>query len=174
MYIQNATYKAVPTAGLTFPLTEGTVLTVGDVTGIVPENISLAAPTGLIYLATGGTIDLTSEANAGVSFTDAELNALGGDFNFIPVTEAGGGGGALIVNVSIDPNTKQGTCDKTAGEIYSADNSVFVLGGPYNARCPVLMSAFPETSAYIFAIFFMGEYMQFRAQTASDYPVSNG
>lgn len=90
MYIQNATYKAVPTAGLTFPLAEGTVLTVGDVTGIVPENTALAAPTALIYLATGGTIDLTSAANAGVTFTDAELNALSGDFNFIPLTEHGG------------------------------------------------------------------------------------
>jgi len=90
MFIQNAVYKAVPTDGLTFPLAEGTVITVGDVTGIVPENIALAAPTGLIYLATGGTIDLTSEANAGVTFTDEQLNELGGDFNFIPVTEAGG------------------------------------------------------------------------------------
>jgi len=90
MFIQNAVYKTVPTDGLTFPLAEGTVITVGDVTGIVPENIALAAPTGLIYLATGGTIDLTSEANAGVTFTDEQLNELGGDFNFIPLTENGG------------------------------------------------------------------------------------
>jgi hypothetical protein len=90
MFIQNAVYKAVHTDGLTFPLAEGTVITVGDVTGIVPENIALAAPTGLIYLATGGTIDLTSEANAGVTFTDEQLKELGGDFNFIPLTEAGG------------------------------------------------------------------------------------
>lgn len=113
MYIQNATYKAVPTAGLTFPLAEGTVLTVGDVTGIVPENIAIAAPTGLIYLAVGGTIDLTSDANAGVSFTDAELNTLGGDFNFIPVTEAGGGSGSGAVYLT-DTN---GTLSATYSEI---------------------------------------------------------
>lgn len=92
MYIQNATYKTIPTEGLTFPLEAGTVLTIGNVTGIVPENVAVAAPTGVLYLAVGGTIDLTSEANAGITFTDAELNALSGDFNFIPLAEAGGGG----------------------------------------------------------------------------------
>ncbi|MBP5302020.1 MAG: hypothetical protein J6Y88_02085, partial [Bacteroidales bacterium] len=34
-----------------------------------------------------GTIDLTSEANNGVSFTDAQIKALGSDFNFVPASE---------------------------------------------------------------------------------------
>ncbi len=76
-----------------FPVAEGTVITAGDVTGIVPQNVTLAPPTAMIYVATGGTIDLTSEANKGVSFTEAQIKELGADFNFIPAQEGGGGGG---------------------------------------------------------------------------------
>ncbi len=88
MYIKNATYKAVPTGGMSFPITEGTVVTAGGVTGIVTENLSAAGPTAMIYVAVGGTIDLRSEANKGVSFTDEQVKALGSDFNFIPASEA--------------------------------------------------------------------------------------
>lgn len=87
MYIKNATYKEVPTAGLTFPLAEGSVITVGGVTGIVEQNVAAAGPTAQIYIAVGGTIDLRSEANKGVSFTDEQVKALGSDFNFIPAKE---------------------------------------------------------------------------------------
>lgn len=87
MYIKNATYKTVPTGSLSFPLAEGAVVTAGGVTGIVPENLAAAGPTAQIYVAVGGTIDLTSEANKGVSFTDAQIKALGSDFNFVPASE---------------------------------------------------------------------------------------
>lgn len=87
MYIKNATYKEVPTAGLTFPLAEGSVITVGGVTGIVEQNVAAAGPTAKLYIAVGGTIDLRSEANKNVSFTDDQVKALGSDFNFIPAKE---------------------------------------------------------------------------------------
>ena len=89
MYIQNATYKAIPTGSLSFPITQGSVVTAGGVTGIVTEGIAVAPPTAQIYIAVGGTIDMTSPANKGVTFTDEELKALGGDFNFVPIREAG-------------------------------------------------------------------------------------
>ena len=101
MYIQNAVYKAVPTGSLEFPVAEGTIITAGDVTGIVPQNVALAPPTAMIYVATGGTIDLTSEANKGVSFTEAQIKELGSDFNFIPAQE-GGGGSSLPPYTSAD------------------------------------------------------------------------
>ena len=88
MFINNAIYKAIPTASLTFPLSEGVVVTVGGVTGIVTENVAQASPTATIYIAVGGTIDLRSEANKGVSFTDAQIKALGSDFNFVPASES--------------------------------------------------------------------------------------
>lgn len=87
MYIQNATYKAVPTGNLTFPIAEGSIVTAGGVTGIVTENLAAATPTAMIYIAIGGTIDLKSEANKNVFFTDEQIAALGSDFNFVPAEE---------------------------------------------------------------------------------------
>lgn len=91
MYIKDATYRSVPTADLTFPIAEGTVVTVGNVTGIVDQNLKEAAPTARIYVAVGGTIDLTSDANKNVTFSDEDISRLGQDFNFIPGAEGGGG-----------------------------------------------------------------------------------
>lgn len=84
MFIKNATYKSIPTEGLSFPLAEGAIIS----GGIVPETAALAPPTGRVYIAVGGTIDLTSEANKNVSFTNEQIRALGGDFNFVPAEEA--------------------------------------------------------------------------------------
>ena len=87
MYIQNVTVKSIKADGLSFPLQEGSVLTVGGVTGIVPATIDVRPATNMIYIAVAGTIDLTSPANANVSFTDQQIKALGGDFNFVPAVE---------------------------------------------------------------------------------------
>lgn len=96
MYINNAIYKTIRPKGLTLPIVEGQVLTAGgaaanedgsDAYCIVPETISNIAPTGLIYVAVGGTIDLSSDANKNVVFSDAMIKALGKDFNFVLASE---------------------------------------------------------------------------------------
>lgn len=83
MFIANATYKTISTEGQTFPIAEGTIIS----NGIVPQTIDIEPPTHRISVAVGGTIDLTSEANKGVSFTDEQIKALGSDFNFVPASE---------------------------------------------------------------------------------------
>lgn len=93
MFIKNATYKSIPTAGLSFPLAEGTIIS----NGIVPQTIDIEPPTHRISVAIGGTIDLNSPANKNVSFTDEQIRALGGDFNFVPAEEAKSGLPAVSV-----------------------------------------------------------------------------
>lgn len=87
MYIQNVIVKSIKSDGLSFPLPEGSVVTVGGVTGIVPTTIDVRPATNRIYVAVAGTVDLTSDANKGVAFTDEQIKALGGDFNFVPAVE---------------------------------------------------------------------------------------
>lgn len=90
MFIQNAVLKSISAEGLTFPLSEGSVVSVGGVTGIVPTTLGVRPATNRIYVAVAGTIDMTSDANKGVTFTDEQIKALGGDFNFVPAVESGG------------------------------------------------------------------------------------
>lgn len=91
MFIQNAVLKSISAEGLTFPLSEGSVVSVGGVTGIVPTTLGVRPATNRIYVAVAGTIDMTSDANKGVTFTEEQIKALGGDFNFVPAVESGGG-----------------------------------------------------------------------------------
>lgn len=87
MYIQNMTLKSIDAEGLSFPLAEGSIVTVRGVTGIVPATINVRPATNMIYVAVAGTVDLTSPANKNVSFTDQQIKTLGGDFNFVPAVE---------------------------------------------------------------------------------------
>lgn len=87
MFIQNAVLKSINAEGLSFPLAEGSVVSVGGVTGIVPTTLGVRPATNRIYVAVAGTIDMTSDANKGVTFTDEQIKALGGDFNFVPALE---------------------------------------------------------------------------------------
>ncbi|MBQ4436679.1 MAG: hypothetical protein IJK86_03885 [Lachnospiraceae bacterium] len=88
MFIQNAVLKSINAEGLSFPLAEGSVVSVGGVTGIVPTTLNVRPATNRIYVAVAGTIDLTSDANKGVTFTEEQIKALGGDFNFVPALES--------------------------------------------------------------------------------------
>ena len=83
MFIKNATYKTISTEGQTFPIAEGAIIK----GGIVPQTVDIDPPTHRISVAIGGTIDLRSDANKNVSFTDEQIKALGADFNFIPAKE---------------------------------------------------------------------------------------
>ena len=87
MFIKNATYKTISTEGQTFPIAEGAIIS----NGIVPQTIDIEPPTHRISVAIGGTIDLNSDANKNVSFTDEQIKALGSDFNFVPAAESSGG-----------------------------------------------------------------------------------
>ena len=87
MFIQNAVLKSINADGLSFPLAEGSVVSVGGVTGIVPTTLGVRPATNRIYVAVAGTVDLTSDANKGVTFTDGQIKALGKDFNFVPAVE---------------------------------------------------------------------------------------
>lgn len=92
MYIANAYYKAIPVTGATFPLAAGTIVTANGTTpasaeqyfGIVPEKVDKMPTTGYIFVAVSGTIDLDT---CGVTFTDAQIKALGADFNFVRAKE---------------------------------------------------------------------------------------
>lgn len=92
MYIQNAYYKAIPVTGATFPLAAGTIVTANGTVpasaeqyfGIVPEKVEKMPTTGYIFVAVSGTIDLDT---CGVAFTDAQIKALGADFNFVRAAE---------------------------------------------------------------------------------------
>ena len=161
MYIQNATYKTVPTGSLSFPLAEGAVVTAGGVTGIVPENLAAAGPTAQIYVAVGGTIDLRSEANKGVSFTDEQVKALGSDFNFIPAKEIADpvpeipeigpddAGKVLAVNSGhngVEWKTAGGTALEETGHIiidggdgnaFSSNLTGAKISGAFNALTPI-------------------------------------
>ena len=87
MFIQNAVLKSISAEGLTFPLSEGSVVSAGGVTGIVSGTLDVRPATNRIYVAVAGTIDMTSDANKGVTFTDGQIKALGKDFNFVPAVE---------------------------------------------------------------------------------------
>ncbi len=91
MFIQNAVLKSINAEGLSFPLAEGSVVSAGGVTGIVPTTLNVRPATNRIYVAVAGTVDLTSDANKGVTFTDEQIKALGGDFNFVPAMETASG-----------------------------------------------------------------------------------
>lgn len=91
MFIQNAVLKSINAEGLSFPLAEGSVVSAGGVTGIVPTTLNVRPATNRIYVAVAGTVDLTSDANKSVTFTEEQIKALGGDFNFVPAVEGGGG-----------------------------------------------------------------------------------
>lgn len=93
MFIQNAVLKSINAEGLSFPLAEGSVVSVGGVTGIIPGTLDIRPATNRIYVAVAGTIDLTSDANKCVTFTDEQIQELGADFNFVPAVEFSGGGG---------------------------------------------------------------------------------
>lgn len=92
MYIANAYYKAIPVTGATFPLAAGTIVTANGTVpasadqyfGIVPEKVEKMPTTGYIFVAVSGTIDLDT---CGVTFTDAQIKALGADFNFVRAKE---------------------------------------------------------------------------------------
>lgn len=92
MYIANAYYKAIPVTGATFPLAAGTIVTANGTTpasadqyfGIVPEKVEKMPTTGHLFVAVSGTIDLDT---CGVAFTDAQIKALGADFNFVRAAE---------------------------------------------------------------------------------------
>ena len=92
MYIANAYYKAIPVTGATFPLAAGTIVTANGTVpasaeqyfGIVPEKVDKMPTTGYIFVAVSGTIDLDT---CGVTFTDAQIKALGADFNFVRAKE---------------------------------------------------------------------------------------
>lgn len=120
MFIQNAVLKSISAEGLAFPLSEGSVVSVGGVTGIVPTTLNVRPATNRIYVAVAGTIDLTSDANKGVTFTNEQIQELGADFNFVPAVESGGGGGggAFIINISVDVGGMR--ADKTFAEIMAA------------------------------------------------------
>ena len=96
MYIQNAVYKTIKPKDVPLPIAAGTVLTVSgriaaedgsDAFGIVPEKVTNIGPTGKLNVAIGGTIDLTSPANQDAVFSEAMIQALGKDFNFVPASE---------------------------------------------------------------------------------------
>ena len=96
MFIQNGVFREVKLAdGITYPLAAGTVLTVNgavassaaDAYGILPERVAFKQPTGRVYIAVGGTIDMSDPANSGVTLTDAMKLALTG-INFIPEPQA--------------------------------------------------------------------------------------
>ena len=125
MYIQNVIVKSIKSDGLSFPLPEGSVVTVGGVTGIVPTTIDVRPATNRIYVAVAGTVDLTSDANKGVTFTDEQIQELGADFNFVPAVESGGGGGEtpLVVTctqVEASETQEVYTLDKNYKEISTA------------------------------------------------------
>ena len=137
MYIKEAVYRTVPITNLTFPVSEGTILTVNgnvanqdgsDAYGIVPENIYSIPTTGRAYVAVGGIIDLDSEANRHVAFSEAMIQALGSDFNFVRAVEVAGGGEvvpepsasdvgkALVVqNIGTDDDPVYGYVPSTVG-----------------------------------------------------------
>ena len=92
MYIKDAIYKTVP-IGMTPPINEGTIVTINgqqaslvgtDAYGIVTEKIEVAPPTGRMYVAVSGTIDLDT---CGVTFNESQIQVLGRDFNFVPANE---------------------------------------------------------------------------------------
>lgn len=127
MFIKDGVYREIDVK-VDAPIAEGTILTFGgtlaaedasDAFGIVPENIYVLPPTKKTRVVIGGTIDLDDPANKGVEFSEAVVNALGADINFVPAAEAGGGG-ALIVNSSYDSTANNHVLDKTAQEIYDA------------------------------------------------------
>lgn len=91
MYIKDGIYRQLK-AKVAAPIAAGTVLTAGgtqaaangsDAFGIVPERIDVLSPTGMIYVAVGGTIDLESPQNAGITLSEEMQLALTG-INFIP------------------------------------------------------------------------------------------
>lgn len=101
MFIKDGVYREIDVK-VDAPIAEGTILTFGgtlaaedasDAFGIVPENIYVLPPTKKTRVVIGGTIDLDDPANKGVEFSEAVVNALGADINFVPAAEAGGGGG---------------------------------------------------------------------------------
>lgn len=108
MFIKDGVYREIDVK-VDAPIAEGTILTFGgalaaedasDAFGIVPENIYVLPPTKKIRVAIGGTIDLDDPANKGVEFSEAIVNALGADINFVPAAEAGGGGGSDLPEYS--------------------------------------------------------------------------
>lgn len=140
MYIQNVIVKSIKSDGLSFPLPEGSVVTVGGVTGIVPTTLNVRPATNRIYVAVAGTIDMTSDANKGVTFTEEQIKALGGDFNFVPAVESGGGGGGgetVVFNLVEDELTGDYSFDggKTFSDVmeaYASGSAIkwTIMGGP--------------------------------------------
>lgn len=110
MFIKDGVYREIDVK-VDAPIAEGTILTFGgtlaaedasDAFGIVPENIYVLPPTKKTRVVIGGTIDLDDPANKGVEFSEAVVNALGADINFVPAAEAGGGGAELPAATSAD------------------------------------------------------------------------
>lgn len=96
MYIKDGIYKSIK-AAVSTPITAGTVLTINGLEataatayGIVPETINVLPPTGRIYVAIGGTIDLTDPANKGITISKEMQKALV-DIDFVPEPPAESG-----------------------------------------------------------------------------------
>ena len=88
---------------------------------------------------------------------------------------SGGGGGALVVNLTIDTGTKTATADKTAAEIWAAAQSGGVLFTGSNAYSGQdgtfvrpIMEAIHNEFGYVFM--FGGAFDALDAATGSDYP----
>lgn len=91
MYVKNGIYREIP-VNVAAPIEAGTVVTAGgtqaasggaDAFGIVTQRIDVIAPTGMMRVCVGGTIDLEAPQNQGVSISKTLQLALTG-INFIP------------------------------------------------------------------------------------------
>ena len=119
--------------------------------------------------ASGGT---TVVANPTLAGTEADLTGLQvGDTKY-KVPE-GGGGGALVVNLTYDAVENITTCDKTAGEIMTAASAgtvVFVdADDPYIDKLVLTRATFDDGYTFTAGL---GAPMgfTFSAESESDYP----
>lgn len=113
--------------------------------------------------ASGGT---TVVANPTIAGTEADLTGLQvGDTKY-KIPEGGGGGGVLVVTVTWD-ESENGTCDKTAAEMWAAFPNIcfkVIDDGVYYEAC---VRAQQVDGTYVF-VNTSGAY--FHADTASNYP----
>ena len=182
MYIQNAYYNAIPVTGATFPLAAGTIVTANgtvpassdDYYGIVPFRVDKMPTTGYLFVAVSGTIDLDT---CGVTFTDAQIKALGADFNFVRAAEiaepapelptvsavdngkvltvvngawaAASGGSASGLKVTLDTVGTITSADKTYSEIKASIDAGIMPVFVMEASAGGLTSYVPFTLLYL-------------------------
>ena len=114
---------------------------------------------------------------ASVNIGGCVWNGTAWDFTNAGQSGGGGssGGGVLVVNLTVDPETDNELCDKTAGEIMAVADAggtvVFKIADENGSTIDYMTSAEYNNQIYTFRT---GASAEYSAESASDYPISGG